>query len=170
MGRLTSAAASRHRVSEEDLECAVAGHKSVLIASSDRLLKKLTGSFGRHGGQARESAPNLGVDFYAGRRRARQSCTKALGGRQRELLRRCRRLHSLKKAGYDMRELFVRGLQAASLYGAEVTGLDTAQLKAARASYLSLVGSSAASSSTSFTLAPTSDPLWRQGLRCRGRL
>ena len=62
-----------------------------------------------------------------------------------------------------MKELFITGLQSASLYGAEVTGLDTAQLKAARASYLSLVGSSAAASSTALTLALAGDPLWRQG-------
>ena len=63
-----------------------------------------------------------------------------------------------------MRELFVTGLQSASLYGAEVTGVDPAQLKEARTSYLNLVGSPATSSSTSLTLALAGDPLWRQGL------
>ena len=79
VGRLASGAASLHKVIEEDLECAVAGHKSVLIASSDRLLKRLSSAFGRHRGQALKSAPNLGVDFFAGRRRARKTC-KTLGG------------------------------------------------------------------------------------------
>ena len=51
-----------------------------------------------------------------------------------------------------MRELFATGLRQSSLYGAEVTGLDSTQLKEARASFLSLVGSPAGSSSTALAL------------------
>jgi hypothetical protein len=153
VGRLTQGAASLRMAIENDLRCEVAAHKSVLVASSDKLLEKLRASFGRFGGQASQSAPNLGVDFFAGRRRARKSSTRTLRGRQAKLLKRCRRLHRLKRAGYNMRELFVTGLQQASLYGAEVTGLDPKELKAARASFLTLVGSQAASASTALTLA-----------------
>ena len=164
VGRLTAGAASLQTSIEVDLKCEVAAHKSVLVASSDKLLQKLRAAFGRFGGQASQSAPNLGVDYFAGRRRARKSSTRTLRGRQAKLLKRCRRLHSLKRAGYNMRELFVTGLQQASLYGAEVNGLDSKELKAARASFLTLVGSQAASASTALTLAVTGDPLWRQAL------
>ena len=60
-----------------------------------------------------------------------------------------------------MRELFVTGLQQASLHGAEVTGLDPKELATARTSYLTLVGSPAASASSALTLAVVGDPLWR---------
>jgi hypothetical protein len=164
VGRLTHGAAELHRMIEEELECKVAMHKSILLASSDKLLKKLQDAFGKFGGQAKKAAPNLGVDHFVGRVRARRTSTSTLRGRQRKLLRRCRRLRSLKRAGYNMRELFTTGLQSASLYGAEVTGVDAAQLKEARSSYLNLVGSPSTSSSTALTLALTGDPLWRQGL------
>ena len=81
VGRLTSGAASLHRVIEEDLECAAAGHKSVIIVSRDRLLRRLQTAFGVFSGQALQSAPDLGVDFFAGRRRARKSRTRPLAGR-----------------------------------------------------------------------------------------
>ncbi len=74
-------------------------NKSTLVASSDKLLEKLRVSFGRFGGLAAKSAPNLGVDFFAGRRRARKANTRTFKGRQVKLLRRCRRLLRLKRAG-----------------------------------------------------------------------
>ena len=70
----------------------------------------------------------------------------------------------LKKAGYNMRELFVTGLQQFSMYGAEVTGLDAQELKSARANFVKLVGSQAASASSAITLEVAGDPLWRQAL------
>ncbi len=161
VGRLTAGAGSLRTSIEVDLRCEVAAPKSVLVASSDKLLQKLRAAFGRVGGQASQSAPNLGVDYYAGRRRARKTSTRTLQGRTRKLLKRCRRLHSLRKSGYNMRELFVTGLQQASLFGAEVTGLDPRELKTARAGYLALVGSTATSASAALSLALAGDPLWR---------
>ena len=46
VGRLASGAASLYKVIEDDLECAVAEHKSVVLASSERLLQKLKAAFG----------------------------------------------------------------------------------------------------------------------------
>ena len=164
VGRLAAGAATLQQAIQDELRCKVATHKSVLIASNGKLLQKLRAAFGRFGGQASRSASNLGVDYYAGRRQARRMSTKTLQGRTKKLLRRCRRLHSLKKAGYDMKSLFITGLQQASLYGAEVTGLNPKELHSARASYLQLVGPAAPSTSSAITLAITGDPLWRQGL------
>ncbi len=164
VGRLTEGAAKLKQAIEEELRCEVAAHKSVLVASNDTLLGKLRVSFGRFGGLAAKAAPNLGVDFFAGRRRARKTSTRTLQGRRRKLLKRCRRLYKLKKAGYNMRELFMTGLQQAALYGAEVTGLDEKELKSARADYVRLVGSHAKSASTAITMEVSGDPLWRQAL------
>ncbi len=154
VGRLAAGAASLQNAIETELHCEVATHKSVLVASSDKLLQKLRAAFGRYGGQASQSAPNLGVDYYAGRRRARRTSTQTLKSRTRKLLKRCRRLHSLRKAGHNMRDLFVTGLQQASLYGAEVNGLDPRELKAARANFLKLVGAGQEGALVGRDLAP----------------
>ena len=78
--------------------------------------------------------------------------------------RHLRRLGALRQKGYDMRKLYVTGLQAYAFYGAEVVGLDAQQLRSAQAKYLSLVGSPARSRSAAVALAVAGDPLWRQGL------
>jgi hypothetical protein len=56
VGRLTHGAASLRTAIEFDLKCEVAAHKSVLVASSDKLLGKLRTAFGRFSGQASQSA------------------------------------------------------------------------------------------------------------------
>ena len=50
-GRLTAAAADLNGMVEQELGCKVAQHKSVVVASNDRLLKRLGSAFGRHAGQ-----------------------------------------------------------------------------------------------------------------------
>ena len=164
VGRLTSSATELRLAIEEGLECQVAGHKSTLLASSDRLLHKLRIAFGRFAGSAQRSASNLGVDFFLGRRRACRTSSVALRARHGKFLKRFRRLHALKRQGYDMRQMFVTGLQQFSTYGAEVVGFDHKQLQKARAAYLQLVGSPARSSSSALALAVLGDPLWRQAL------
>ena len=68
--RLTAAGATLKVAIREDLECEVALHKSVLIASTDSLLRRLQRAFGQHAGTAALTASNLGVDYFAGRRRS----------------------------------------------------------------------------------------------------
>ena len=164
VGHLTAGAAALQIAIEHDLGCRVAEHKSVLVASSAHLLQKLRTSFGKFSGSREISAPNLGVDFFAGRRRAHRKSTGMLRKREGAFLRRARRLRALKQSGYDMYKLYVTGLQAYSFYGADVVGLDPAQLKRARASYLGLEGSPARSRSAAVALVAAGDPLWRQGL------
>ena len=164
VGRLAAAAASLHDVIDRELRCTVAQHKSALIASSDPLLERLKKAFGRFGGEAKSSAPNLGVDFFAGRRRALKKSVVVLRKREDRFLKRARRLQTLRRSGYDMRELFITGLQSFSHYGSEVIGLDTRQLQRARARYMELVGTKAPSAKANLTLAVMGDPLWRQGL------
>ncbi len=164
VGRLTAAAASLWTTINTDLDASVAEHKSVILASSDSLLDKLRFAFGKHGGVAVAAASNLGVDLAAGRRRASRPSTRTIRKRQSSFIKRCRRLRALKRAGLNMRTVFVTGLQAFSHYGAEVVGLDTAQLRTAHANYLGLVGSSVKSASTNLALLALGDPLWRQAL------
>lgn len=133
VGRLTAGAAALHDTTTRELKCSVAVHKSALVASSDRLLHRLRKAFGSYGGDATASAPNLGVDYFAGRRRAHKKCITVLRKREDRFLKRARRLRALRRSGYDMRQLFITGLQAFSHYGSEVVGLDTRQLQRARA-------------------------------------
>ena len=144
--------------------CKVAQHKSIIVASSDRLLKKLGGAFGKFAGTVAQSGSNLGVDYAPGRRRAHKKSLNVLRKRAGGFTRRMRRLGVLRRKGYDMQKLYVTGLQAYAFYGAEVVGLGAKQLKTAQANYLSLVGSPARSRSASVALAVAGDPLWRQGL------
>ncbi len=164
VGRLAAGAAALHDVIDRELNCTVAQHKSALIASSDPLLARLRRAFGRFGGEAKSSAPNLGVDFFAGRRRAHKKSVLVLRKREDRFLKRVRRLQTLRRSGYDMRELFITGLQSFSHYGSEVVGLDTRQLQRARARYMELVGTKVQSAKANLTLAVMGDPLWRQGL------
>ena len=128
VGRLTSAAADLHELVEQDLGCQVAQHKSVVVASSDRLLRRLSTAFGRFTGQAARSGSNLGVDFAPGRQRAHKKGVSVLRKREDGLRRRLRRLGALRRKGYDMRKLYVTGLQSYAFYGAEVVGVDPQQL------------------------------------------
>ncbi len=139
-GRLGAAAASLWSLVEADLDAHVAEHKSVILASSNSLLIKLKRAFGKHAGAPLQSAPNLGIDFAVGRRRAARASTRVLKRRQLKFKRRCRRLLSLKRAGMNMREVFVTGLQAFTHFGAEVVGLDTAQMQTAHSQYLLMAG------------------------------
>ncbi len=164
VGRLTAGAASLWRITNDDLDASVAQHKSVLLASSDSLLDRLKLAFGKHGGVAKAAASNLGVDLFTGRRRASRASTRTIRTRESRFLKRCRRLRALKRAGLNMRTVFVTGLQAFSHYGAEVVGLDTAQMRTAHSNSLGLVGSSVKSSSTNLALLALGDPLWRQAL------
>ncbi len=63
VGRLSAAAADLQLVVENDMNCKVTQHKSVLVASNDRLLSRLTKAFGKFTGQASRSGSNLGVDL-----------------------------------------------------------------------------------------------------------
>ncbi len=163
-GRLTAGAAALRVAIEDDLECSVAEHKSVIIASSDRLLARLKAAFGKHAGTAEKSAANLGVDSFAGRRRAHRKSTVVLRGRTDKFHRRFRRLRALKRAGYDMKELYVTGLAQATYYGTEVLGMNAIELQKAQSSYLSLLGSPTRSGSRALGLLAENDPTWRQGL------
>ena len=96
VGRLGAAAASLWTIVESDLDSRVAEHKSILLASNDRLLGKLQRAFGKHAGAPQKAAPNLGIDFSVGRRRAAKASTRAIRTRQLKFKRRCRRLMSLK--------------------------------------------------------------------------
>ena len=107
---VAGAAALRFAI-EDDLGCRAAEAKSAIIASSDSLLGKLRVAFGRFGGRATRSAPNLGVDFSPGRRRARRTSTATLRLRQDKSLKRVGRLRSLKEGGYDMQAMHVARLQ-----------------------------------------------------------
>ena len=142
----------------------MAQHKSILVASSDRLLKKLGDAFGKFAGTVTQSGSNLGVDYAPGRRRAHKKTLNVLRKREGGFTRRLRRLGALRRKGYDMQKLYVTGLQAYAFYGAEVVGLDAKQLKSAQANYLNLVGSPARSRSSAMALAVAGDPLWRQAL------
>ena len=164
VGRLASAAADLHELVKQDLGCQVANHKSVVVASSDRLLRRLSAAFGRFTGQASRSGSNLGVDFAPGRQRAHKKGVSVLRKREDGLRRRLRRLGALRRQGFDMRKLYITGLQSYAYYGAEVVGVDHQQLKSAQSRYLSLVGSPARSRSASVALALAGDPLWRQAL------
>ena len=164
VGRLATGAATLRSTIENELGCKIADHKSAIIASSDSLLQKCKRAFGRYAGATEESAVNLGVDVYAGRRRARRTSKRALAKRAVKFKRRIRRLQMLKKAGANMRELYTTGLQQYALYGAEVLGLDAAELKTAQGQYLKLVGSPSKSSSTALSLTILGNPLWRQAL------
>jgi hypothetical protein len=164
VGRLAASAAALQVSIDDELGCQVAQHKSALIASSDKLLHDLKRAFGRFAGEAKLSAPNLGVDFFAGRRRAHRKSVTLLRAREGKFLHRCRRLGALRRGGYNMRELFITGLQSFSHYGTEVVGMDVKQLQKARANYLSLVGATCKSAKTNLSLAALGDPLWRQAL------
>ena len=126
VGRLTAGAAALHDAIDHELECKVAMHKSALIASSDAVLARLKKAFGKYAGSARMYAPNLGVDFFAGRRRAHKKSVLTFRSREGRFLKRCRRLRTLRRSGYNMKELFITGLQSFSHFGSEVVGLDTA--------------------------------------------
>ena len=139
--RLAAGAAALRAAVENELGCSVANHKSAIIASSTSLLNKCRPAFGRFAGAAAEAATNLGVDIFAGKKRAHRRNTPTLQKRKRKLLRRVRRLQMVKRAGYDMRQLYVTGLQQYAYYGTEVVGMNPSELKAARAQYLALVGS-----------------------------
>ena len=89
VGRLASGAADFKTAIEEELGCKVAGHKSALIARSDRCKK----AFGKYSGTAAVSAPNLGVDVFEGRRRAHRKSINS------KLLKSVRRRQALKRAG-----------------------------------------------------------------------
>ena len=80
------------------------------------------------------------MDIFAGRGRALKKSTQTLRKRKGKLLKRVRRLQSLKTSGYNMQEVYKTGLQQYSYYGAEVLGLNTEELKTAQAQYLALVG------------------------------
>ena len=123
-GRLAAGAAALRTAVEEELGCSVANHKSAIIASSTSLLNKCKKAFGRFAGTAAESAVNLGVDTFAGKKRALRRSTPTLQKRRRKLLRRVRRLQMVKKAGYDMRELHITGLQQYAYHGAGVVGIN----------------------------------------------
>ncbi len=163
-GRLAAGAADLRHTVEHELGCHIADHKSAIIASGHRLLERCKKAFGRYAGSTSAAASNLGVDVFAGKRRTRKSSTPTLQRRRRQLLRRVRRLQTLRRGGYDMRKLYVTGVQQFAYYGAEVVGMTQTELAQARSNYLSLIGSPAKSSSASLSCAVLGDPLWRQAL------
>ena len=61
VGRLTAAAADLQMEVEHELGCKVAQHKSVLVASGDRLVKNLGLAFGKYAGATATSGSNLGL-------------------------------------------------------------------------------------------------------------
>ncbi|CAK0885168.1 unnamed protein product, partial [Prorocentrum cordatum] len=66
---LTDAAHDMRQVIELDLQCPVADHKSVVLASSEKLQLQIVKALGTKGGQALDSAANLGIEDSAGRSR-----------------------------------------------------------------------------------------------------
>ncbi len=93
-GRLTAGAASLKVAIETELECSIAAHKSVLIASSEPLLRRLKTSFGKYAGTTDRAASNLGVVFFVGRRRAQRTSTFTMRGRADKFRRKHRRLQA----------------------------------------------------------------------------
>ena len=94
VGRLAAGAADLKVTIEADLGCKVAEHKSILVASSDRLLKRLGEAFGKYRGKTAESGANLGVDYAPGLRRALKKSLTLLRKRAGGFSKRLRRLRA----------------------------------------------------------------------------
>eukprot|EP00959_Pyramimonas_sp_CCMP1952_P245497 5131100-Pyramimonas_sp.AAC.1 len=122
VGELTAGAEALAKVIENDLGCTVACRKSITLANSDGLRKKLAKALGSKAGQVAPSGKNLGVDFAVGNLRCRRLSRPVLKQRMQKLQSRKRRLAALRRAGTDMRKLFASGLNAYGTYGVEVTG------------------------------------------------
>eukprot|EP00959_Pyramimonas_sp_CCMP1952_P394493 8265846-Pyramimonas_sp.AAC.1 len=58
-------------VIQQDLLCKIAAKKTAAVANSDRLSDNIQKRMKLHGGVHGRGAPNLGIDVFAGQRRAR---------------------------------------------------------------------------------------------------
>ena len=151
-------AVSLIKVIEDELGCSVAQRKSITLANSVVLRRRLAKALGPIARRVAPSAKNLGVDLAVGNLRSRKSSRPALRERMRKLTSRKRRLAALRRAGTDMRKLFTSGLASYGTYGAEVTGVDDAELRKLQSSFLAIAGSRGDSRSRSISLALLQDP------------
>ncbi len=166
VSRLTEAGAALHDIITNEWECKVAQQKSVLLASSRSLSDDLRKAFGHHAGKVQESATNLGVDTWMGKRR-RPSTLKTLSGRFDKLRRRGRKLRALKEASSEplhMVTLYKTGLQSFGFFGSEVVGMTDQELHRAQHHYLTLCGCPGQAKSKHLSLCLLSDPSWRQAV------
>ncbi len=99
--------------------------KGRIVASTAALASRIARVVGDTGGTAVDSAPHLGIDAAAGKRRAKWASNADRRARLRKAIGRVHRLLRLRRAGGERaKTLVATGLRPQAAYGADIHGVD----------------------------------------------
>ncbi len=162
---LVDAANILHELMTEDLGCRIARGKTRVVASSDEVGRRISRAIsGCVGGEMATAAPNLGVDFAAGRRRAAHGRSNTRAQRLRKGFRRRKRLKRLAAVvGGRALGIFTTGTLSGMIYGSEINGISDVELLKINRLAAVTMRPSARGRSLSMLMALHKSPTWRAG-------
>ncbi len=160
---VTRAAAIMSGIVRDRLLCKVARRKTHVVTTKEalgaRILSEVRASIG---GEQAATAPSLGIDYAAGRIRARWRRRSTASTRIKRGLRRRARLSRLRDLmGSRAVSIFATGVLPAMVYGAEVGGVSDTELALVRKVAAAALRPRARGRSLNMTLLIHGDPAWR---------
>ncbi len=126
---IDTTAAILHDIVQRDLQCTIELSKAAVVASTPEITRALTIRLGELAGPKRvRTAPSLGIDVAAGRKRRTQRGVGRRAARFLGLRRKMRRMRALRKVvGRKAARVFTAGPLPYATYGAEVNGTGNAE-------------------------------------------
>ena len=158
--RLAGAGEVLYEAIEDELGCSISFPKAAVVASTQRLGKRLLSRFGIAWGQnLGTTVQNLGSDFSAGRKRGAFSKSSVRRARVKKARARMPRLKRLKKgAGSRTATLFSTGLLSSAAFASEIFGVSNKELEQLRATAAATTTPAAQGRSRSLLFALRGDP------------
>ena len=161
--RLCAATKDLLQVIHHRLRCSVAPGKTATVASNDALAKRIHATLQDDAGFPTTTAPNLGIDYRAGRRRGKLGKNTCRGGRIWKGQRRRHKIRSLRRlvGPRITARVFASGVLPAMEYGAEVNGVSDKELHTIRTVAGHANASARSGRSLTASLLIRGDPTWR---------
>ncbi len=162
---LKKAAIDMDQVVREDLRCRVARRKTKIVATNDLVGKRLKrAAEAAIGGELAPAAADLGIDYAAGRRRARHGAARTAAARLKKGLRRRERLKRVAAVvGTSATNIFTTGAMTSMVHGSEVHGLSDAELLRVERLAAAVMKPKARGRSLNVMMALHNAPTWRAG-------
>ena len=163
--QISTGAAALEATIHSELECAVSIPKADVIATSDKLLRRMGSILERYGkGASKVSAINLGIEVTGGQpiRRAEDRMLRARFKKQTLRKGRIQRLARVNRPGAT--KVFNQGVVAAIEYGTQVWGYSNADLRDLQSFFLSTVAPPGKGKSRTLSLLLWDSCSWRPAL------
>ncbi len=159
----------RHAI-EDVLGCTIEVEKAAMIASSAPLATAMKRRFGALAGPAPtapKAAPNLGIDYAAGRPRRVHASSGKRRRRMTRLTVKAGRLSRIRAiAGKRTVQIFTAGPMAEAVYGAAVNGLSGAEVQTLRRAAACAFSPRARGRSLTTVLLMAGAPTWKGEVEC----